>query len=137
MKTLYNKYKELVIYVAVGLCTTAFSWGLYLLFSRLLGWDENLSNVVSVILAIIFAYFANKIIVFRVPFTNARAFAREFILFAGGRGVSMLLEIGGFYLLFDVLRVPDLITKLILAVVVMLTNYVISKLLVFRKRRDA
>ncbi len=151
MKNIFNKISSLlkdgeaVRYIIIGGCTTLLNFLVYSLFIYLFGlWGieektaVTISNIISVVLSILFAYVMNKLVVFRSHCGNLLALTLEFIKFVGARGITMLIEIGGVYLLFNILGVHEMISKLITQVIVIIGNYFISKLLVFTKteRKD-
>ncbi len=126
--------RELIRYAVIGVLTTAVSFGTLWIFSNLFHINPNLANALSVICAVVFAYIANKLFVFRTHCDTAGELAREALSFFAARGVTMLLEVGGFSLLYELLHCPEMLAKVIISVVILVLNYVFSKLLVFRKK---
>ena len=129
---LFKKYREIIVYVFVGGLTTLANWITYALLT--FGFDSiNLSfaNTVAWAVSVIFAFFANKFIVFKHE--NGEHILREFLTFLGARVLSGLFEIGGFALLVDLLHFNDWLVKIGIAVFVVIANYVLSKFLIFKK----
>ena len=130
-----EKGRELIRYAVIGVLTTAVSFGTLWLLSDAAHINPNIANVISVICAVVFAYVANKLFVFRTHCDTAGELAREAVSFFAARGATMLIEVGGFSLLYEVLKCPEMLAKVIISVVILVLNYVFSKLLVFRKKK--
>ena len=88
------------------------------------------SNVLSWIIAVLFAYFTNRVIVFNSKNKN---YIKEFISFTGSRVITLILDTLLMILFVRSLNMNDMIAKLIVQIVVIIGNYLISKLLVFKK----
>lgn len=129
INALYKKYKELVNYVIVGILTTIVSIGSYWLF-RFIIKNYIILSIISWILAVTFAYFTNRAFVFESKEENI---IKEMTKFVSCRLFSLGLEIVLMILFVDIMHINDMISKIILQVVVLVTNYVLSKLLVFKK----
>lgn len=125
---------ETVKYIIAGGCTTLFNLVVFTLLCRVAMVEVNLSNFLSVVLSILFAYGINKWYVFASRCDSKRALAEEFIKFVGARLLTMALEVGGVFLLYSLLGVNELVSKVATQVLVLVSNYFISKLLVFKKR---
>jgi len=125
-------YEAFLHYLIIGVLTTAVSYGTFYLFSNLLFMDVNLSNVLSVILAVLFAYGGNKLFVFRTRCPNLKALAREALAFFLSRTFTMVLEVAGVFVLATLLKLDNMLAKVLTGVAVILLNYVFAKF-VFRK----
>lgn len=128
-----QKHKELLLYVFFGGCTTVVSIGSFVLFDTVLGVHELVANVLSWILAVGFAYLTNRKWVFCSQATG-KALLREFLSFYGGRLLTLGLEEGLLLVFVTWLGISSTVIKLAAQVLVLIGNYVISKLLVFRNR---
>lgn len=129
----YSKFKDQLLYLFFGVLTTLVNLVVfYLLTER--PWQINVTvgNVISIILAILFAYVTNKIWVFNSKTGGAKELLAEFGRFVGGRLSTMIVEVGGVYLIYNIMEQPKMIAKLITQVIVIIGNYFISKFLVFR-----
>ncbi len=149
VKNLIIKYKELIIYGAFGVCTTLVNFLTYKLFNVLLGVEYYLvSNIIAWFISVVFAYVTNKLFVFDSKSWNVRVVAKEVPSFFAARVFSFLVEEAGLFLLVDILGMKDfgvdvfgftvsgnMISKVILAVVVVVLNYFFSKFVVFRKKK--
>lgn len=122
-------------YLIAGGATTAVNLVAFYVLRVFLGIERNLANLLAIITAIIFAYFANKFFVFR---SNVKGFfniAEEALSFFFARLLSMAVEILGVALLCDSFRMNEFIAKLFIQFVVVILNYVFSKLFVFTEKK--
>lgn len=135
MKNFYQKYRELIVYIIVGVCTTIVSLAVYF-FCVLTFLDPRdaiqlqIANVISWICAVIFAYVTNRKFVFQ---SKSQDIAKEFSSFVGSRVATLLMDMAIMFVTVTVCAMNDKIAKLIVQVVVTVGNYVLAKLWVFRK----
>jgi len=133
---LYKKYKEVLLYLFFGVLTTVVSIGSYMLFVYPLHIHVLIANVLSWILAVSFAFFTNRIWVFSAPTKGVADFLAQMTSFFGGRVLTLVFE-EVFIAIFDTwLGLNSAVVKLIAQIAVMVLNYVISKLLVFKKPKE-
>ncbi|MGN0317436.1 MAG: GtrA family protein [Lachnospira sp.] len=130
----YKKNKEILMYLFFGVLTTVVSIASYALFDVVLDINELISNVLSWILAVLFAFFTNRIWVFSSPTNTMKEFFAQLVTFAGGRLVTLGIEELIILVFVTLLHFNSMIIKLIAQIVVIVLNYVISKLVVFRNR---
>lgn len=130
IKKLY--YSETIRYLFIGGCTTVVNLVAFFLFCDIFDMKVTIGNILSIILAILFAYAANKIFVFASKTEGARDLFFEFCRFVGGRLSTMAIEVGGVYLIYNVMGQSKMLAKLATQVLVIIGNYFISKFLVFR-----
>jgi len=124
---------ETIRYVIVGGLTTLLNLGLYNLMYTVMGIDVTVSNVTSVAVAILFAYVANKHVVFKRHSGSLNELVLEFFKFVASRGLtSLTFEVGGVFLFHNIMGFDAVLCKIAAQVVVIIMNYVISKLVVFR-----
>ena len=119
-------------YLIVGGLTTLIDFFLFALMHELMGINSTISNVTSISVAILFAYFANKLIVFKKRSESKAALFIEFIKFVGSRLFTMALAVGVVWLFESVLGLSATLGKAVSQVLVIITNYFISKIIVFR-----
>lgn len=134
IKELYLKYKEIINYLIFGVLTTVVNIVTYAIFARLFHIDEVISNIIAQILSILFAYVTNKIYVFESKTTNIKEILQELISFFGCRIFTAVLDTAVFTLMVKKIGINDLIAKCITQVIVIVLNYVFSKILIFRKK---
>ena len=140
IKSLCGKYRELIVYFVTGVLTTLVNWAVYALCVQLIGWSVAVSNTVAWIAAVLFAYVTNKLWVFRSYHWEIRFVLREAALFVSARILTGIFEIVSVPLLVNLglsqtlFGVKGMWAKIMVSVVVMILNYVFSKLIVFRKK---
>ncbi len=131
LKGLYKQYRELIAYVIVGGMTTAVNLAVYWLDKEILGISRDPNVVIAWIASVIFAYFTNALIVFRSKNTGR---IKEFLRFVSSRLASLALELVLMKVCNDFIGLGEWLSKYIVAVAVIVANYVLSKLWVFAKR---
>lgn len=132
---LCKKYKGVLLYLVFGVLTTLVNWVCYVVFTDVFHVSYLWSTVLSQLLAILFAYVTNRRWVFESKVTGFRNVVIEMAKFFGCRGVSFFLDIGLMYVGVDLLCFNDKIMKLVSNFVIVLVNYLASKLFVFRKSK--
>ena len=131
---LYKKYKEIVNYLIFGGLSTLVNFVSYYIFARTLNIDEVISSGLSWFCAVLFAYVTNKLFVFETKKTNKKEVIKEMLSFFLARVISgALCDVGTFALMVKVLGINDIIAKLVTQVMVIIVNYLFSKLIVFKK----
>ena len=93
----------------------------------------NTSNNISWVIAVAFAYITNRTWVFTEKSHTFKGITREIISFAAGRLLTLFMENGIIWLFIDVLGIGVILTKVVGQIVVIVTNYFLSKFLIFRK----
>lgn len=132
MKQLIKKLyaSSVVRYVFFGGCTTLVNLiSFYVL--RKLRVGLNIANVISIILAILFAYVVNSRFVFQDKCQTLADHIRPFCKFISARLMTMVIEVGGVWLLVAKLGMNDMVGKFATQFVVLILNYVFSKFFVF------
>ena len=132
MKKWMNKlyHNDMVRYIFFGGCTTLVNMVVFYVL-RKLGMALTPANFISIVAAIIFAYVVNSIFVFHDPCTCLRDHIRPFCKFISARLITMVVEIGGVWLLVEVMGLYDMMGKLCTQVLVIILNYILSKFFVF------
>jgi putative flippase GtrA len=124
-----RRYRTELVYLVVGVLTTAVNYLLFFLLIGPLGVYYLTANAASWVVAILFAYFANRTWVFR---SQNKKILAELWLFIASRIFSLLLETGLLYVAVDVFGAGEMIAKAVIAVVVVVCNYITGRF-VFRK----
>ncbi|MCL1811103.1 MAG: GtrA family protein [Methanomassiliicoccaceae archaeon] len=141
MNDVFAKHKEGILYIIFGGFTVLVSWGTYALFV-LLGIDVNISNILSWICAVTFAFVVNKWFVFMSRSVDRAVLVKEvgsFFLLRIVTGViaiilfPILLAVGLDQSLFDI---DGLIARITVSMVEIALNYAASKFIVFRKKEN-
>ena len=123
---------ETIRYIFVGGLTTLVNFGLFTLLTRIFHIEVTASNLFSISVSIIFAYITNKLIVFRHQSSSFAGLSLEFLKFVGSRLFTMALEVGIVHVFFYTFGYDALLGKVLANVLVVIANYIISKLVVFR-----
>ena len=132
MMKLYNKYREIIDYIIFGGLTTLVNIVVFYIFDTLLGWPYLIANAVAIVLSILFAYITNKRFVFKTSDMTAQENIVEFLKFIGFRLVSGLADMATMLLLVDLISFDTNIAKLLTQFIVVVLNYVFSKLFIFK-----
>ena len=134
MIALLKKHEEVVSYLFFGGLTTVVNYLVYLPCYNLLGFSGTVSNVIAWIAAVAFAYLTNKPFVFKSHDWSAKTVLPELTKFVGCRVGSGLLETAIIFVTVDLLGLNGNLIKVATSVLVVVLNYVASKLVVFRKK---
>lgn len=129
---LYKKYKEIFWYLVVGGLTTVVSFVSYAIFYNLCDINAAVSETLSWACAVLFAYPTNKFLVFEHHGKNILV---EFFSFVMSRVATGLFGIGFMWLFVDILHGNSLLMKALSSIVILVLNYVFSKLITFRKSK--
>jgi len=127
--------RESISYLIFGILTTIVSFVALYTFHDLLGINEIISNILSWVAAVTFAYITNKIFVFESTTHTIKELFREIIMFFGARLFSLGFETAGIAVAVAV-KINLYIAKAFLSVVVVILNYIFSKLIIFNKTED-
>ena len=131
---LLKKHEEVISYLFFGGLTTLVNYIVYLPCYNLLHLSGAVSNAVAWVAAVAFAYLTNKPFVFKSHDWSAKTVIPELTKFVSCRIGSGLLETAIIFVLVDWLGLDGNVIKLATSVLVVILNYVASKLLVFRKK---
>lgn len=149
IKELYNKYKEIILYIFYGGLTTLVNLIAYAVFEWILGERLYLvTNLIAWILAAAFAYIVNKLFVFELKSWAPKQLAKEIPEFFLARVFSFVVEELGMLMFVDGFNFSEInldifglfnlsgpmIAKIILAVIVVIMNYFFSKFIIFKKK---
>ena len=121
--------RELVLYVVFGAFTFLVNIVTYFLFQSVMGINYLVSNVLAWFFSVLFAYITNRRWVFESKSPNI---LKEMSLFFGGRIFSGVVDTALMYLFIDVLVLGNTFSKIVVQIIVIVLNYVFSKLIVFK-----
>lgn len=127
--------KEVILYVVFGILTTIINLFAFYLLNSIFKLNENISNLIAIILAVLVAYLTNKDLVFHSQANTVKQKIIEFLKFILGRVFTMLVEFIGGIILFN-LPIPNIIVKLFLTVIVIILNFFISKFFAFNHKKN-
>ena len=134
LKQLIVKYYDILAYLIFGVLTTVVNYLVYLPCYNLLALPAVISNVIAWVVAVAFAYVTNKPFVFRSHDWSAKTVVPELTKFVGTRVASGGMESAIIWIAVDLLGGNGNLWKLLTSVLVVVLNYIGSKLLVFRKK---
>ena len=141
LQKIYYKYEEKWLYLFFGVLTTAVSFISAGISKNLLenagmgtGAVSTISTVISWICAVTFAYVTNRLWVFESHASGAKELASEAASFYGGRVFTLLTEMAIMWLGYSLIGINYWVTKIAANVIVLILNYVISKLFVFKDK---
>ena len=129
----YKKHKAILLYILFGGGTTLVNILSFILFNSVLHMSAPVANLPAWVLAVLFAYVTNRIWVFDSHIRGVGLW-REIALFFGGRLLTLGMEEVMLIVFVEWLQLNDLLIKLIATVAVLVLNYIISKLFVFKKK---
>ena len=129
----YKKNKEILLYLFFGGLTFIVSIASYAFFNIQIGWNALVANIGSWILAVAFAYVTNRIWVFDSNASTATEFMKEIASFVGGRVATLVIEELILFIFITNMGMNSMLIKVIAQIIVIVLNYVISKLIVFKK----
>jgi len=133
ISNLYKKYEEIILYLIFGVLTTVVSLLSYFIFSKLFNINYLISNIISWILSVLFAFITNKLYVFKSNDKTNNKILKEIISFFSSRIFTFLIDMLMMYILVGLLKFNDMIIKIIVQFIVIVLNYILSKLFVFKK----
>lgn len=133
---LFLKYKEAVLYLVFGGFTTLINIVVYAVCKHAIGIDTIPSNVAAWILSVAFAYVTNKIFVFESRTVGVMALIKECLSFVWCRLATGIMDMVIMYVTVDMLHWSDMIMKILSNVLVIVLNFVFSKLFIFAKKAD-
>ena len=134
IRDLVIKYWDIVSYLFFGVCTTIVNYLIYIPCYNFWGMSATVSNMIAWVVAVAFAYLTNKPFVFKSYDWSAKTVVPELTKFIGCRIGSGAAETLILFLAVDLLGWNGNIWKLVTQVMVVILNYIGSKLLVFRKK---
>lgn len=149
IKALLRKHREILLYVVFGALTTLVNYIVYFA-CKAVGLTYSPSTVVAWVLAVTFAYCTNRIWVFKSKSRGAKRIFKEMGLFVAARLFSLILELGIMFVGMSLLHaglfvieglgrewpVGEFITKTVAQVIIVISNYFFSKLIIFKKKQE-
>lgn len=134
IKDLFTKYKSIIMYAVFGVLTTIVNMGAYYLCFNIAHIPNVPSTIIAWVLAVAFAFITNKLWVFDSPSFDAQTLKHEIPTFFGARLATGVLDVLIMYLAVDVAHLNPTFWKLVSNILVIIINYVASKLVIFKKK---
>ena len=131
---LMKKYREVILYLIFGVLTTLVNLISYFLLTDVAGVNYLFSNVLAWVLSVLFAYGTNRVWVFQSQAKGTAAIVKEMVSFFGARLFSGGLDMGIMFVCVSLIGLPDGVIKILSNILVIVLNYLFSKLWIFKKR---
>lgn len=132
----YKKYKQVLLYLFFGVLTTAISVAVFSLLNVVLQVNEHIANLTSWIFAVLFAFLTNRTMVFDAETKSPGDFLVQMVKFYAGRIATLLVEELIIFVFITKMRFDSFTVKMVAQVIIIILNYVISKLFVFKNKTD-
>lgn len=129
----YKKNKEILLYLFFGGLSFLVSISTYAAFNIGMHMNALVANVLSWVITVLFAFLTNRVWVFQSPTETVREFIKQMMAFYSGRVITLVIEEAILLIFITWLGFNSMAVKIVAQVIVILLNYVISKLVIFRK----
>lgn len=133
---IYRKNEEAISYLFWGFATFVLSMVLFYLLANTMGIYEQIANVLSWIICVIFAYLTNRTFVFKSKVMGLKNIFSEFKDFVAARVLTLVMENAILFVMIDLMTINNMIAKIVGQVVVIVSNYILSKLWIFNKKKS-
>ena len=131
----WRRYRTFIFYNIFGFTATLLETFLYWLFFKKLGIENVMATLFAWLITVVYAFFTNKILVYKSRDWNILIIIKEFLYFFGFRAVTGIFNILFMYVTVDLLDWWPVTMKAIAALIVGLSNYMIGKKLIFKHRK--
>jgi len=135
MISFLKKYKDIILYLFFGGCTTIINVLVYYIFAHIINFSTIVSTLVAWLVAVLFAYITNRKWVFNSGNIEKKDILSEFFSFIICRLGTGVIDWGMMITFVDFFKFDDIIIKIISNIIVIILNYIMSKLIIFKKRR--
>ena len=132
----YREHREGMRYLVFGALSTVLNIVVFAICAKLANLSTTVSNTIAWIAAVLFAYITNKIYVFNSKTTRIAELIREILSFFGARIVTLVLETAFLWIVIDKLGFNDILMKIISNIIVIILNFVFSKIFIFKKEKN-
>ena len=134
MNQLFKKYQQPILYLFFGVCTTAVNIITYYISAHIVSLSVVLSTCLAWAISVIFAYITNKWWVFESKSLRLKAVVLEFLSFTGCRLFTGACDLLIMFIFVHCLAMNDLFVKIASNVLVVILNYIFSKLIIFKQK---
>ncbi|RRC93681.1 GtrA family protein [Erysipelotrichaceae bacterium OH741_COT-311] len=129
----FLKYKAIFIYIVFGVFTTLVNFAVYHIFTRVIPLHIQLANAIAFVSAVMFAYVVNKQFVFEHKDYKLSTILKELSKFFSLRILGLVFEALALHIFVTILQFHDVLVKVVVAIFIVVFNYIISKFYVFKK----
>lgn len=131
---IYRKNKEAIDYLFWGGMAFFLSMILFYLFANVMNLYEQIANIITWIICVIFTYFTNRTFVFASKVKGLKNIFNEFKNFVTARLLTLVMENAILFVMIDLMTINNMISKLVGQFVVIVSNYFLSKLWIFKNK---
>lgn len=128
-----ERYYSILMYLVMGGITTLINIVTFYLFNSTFGLNYTIANIIAWIFAVLFAYISNKLYVFESKHSSISELLQEISSFFGFRVLSLFMDLAVMFICISLIHINPLIAKILANVVVLIANYIFSKLFIFKK----
>lgn len=132
---IYKKNEEAINYLFWGFAAFVLGTGLFYVFANIMGIYEQIANILSWVICVIFAYLTNRTFVFKSKVKGLKNIIMEFKDFVAARVLTLVMENAILFVMIDLLTFHNMIAKIVGQVVVIVSNYFLSKLWIFKNKK--
>lgn len=138
---IYEKNREAWRYIVFGALATIVNIGVYAICAKIIfinlpeAQRVDFSNYIAIALAMSFAYICNKLFVFNSKTSSFKELLKEIISFVGCRFLSAIVEVIFMRITVVNLNLNEVLMKIFANIIVMILNYIFSKLIIFKKNK--
>lgn len=132
----YREHLEGMRYLVCGALATVVNIVVYSIFFYLIHLENSLSNVIAWVIAAIFAYITNKFIVFETTLDTKGKLVKEIISFFSCRLFTLAIDEAMMIITVDKLGINAFLMKVLANIIVIIVNYIFSKVLIFKKTKE-
>lgn len=132
-QSFYKKYKEILLYLFFGVLTMVVSVVSYAICNMVFEINALVANIIAWILAVLFAFYTNRIWVFGVKTNSKRDFIIQIFSFCSGRIITLILEEVILFIFITCLHYRSMRVKIVAQIFVIVLNYIISKFWIFNE----
>lgn len=127
--------RETITYTIAGIMTTVLNFVSYYILCNILGIESLIANTIAWVIAVLFAYVMNDLWVFQSEKESIIKDCLKIVKFFGARILSFIVEQFGMFLFVNLFKFNNVIMKAFLMVVVIVLNYLLSKIYIFKKQK--
>lgn len=137
LKKIWDKFmnREVISYLIFGVLTTLVNWVVYGLMVKT-GVDYRIATAAAWVVSVLFAFIVNKIFVFQSYDLHFDFVMKEIVSFSACRAASGVMEMVLMVIMVSWLNMDEYVSKVLVSIVVVVVNYVFSKLFIFRKSEE-
>lgn len=132
---MYRKYEEGINYLIFGFLAFVLNYVLYFLFSAMLHMHYMAATALSWVLTVVFAYWTNRTFVFKSKNKDVQSLGKEFVSFISARIATEVLELVLMFVMVTLVGINEYVSKFVCQVLVIVANYFLSKLWIFKEKK--